>query len=140
MYDHLWLACLADIFLFPYLWQYLLKLYICVFIQNADVLEVFSQQPQIFYICKAYYFLYIYDPFSIQYLAVIFVLFLQMPINFTAIINISHYNCTHMCVYIYKILMCMKYSVDSLQYFTFVSHIFSFTSMITFVFHVWHSY
>ena len=36
--------------------------------------------------------------------------------------------------------MPMKCSADSLKYFTFVSHICSFTSMIPLAFHVWQSY
>ena len=43
-------------------------------------------------------------------------------------------------VYLYKMLMHMKCSVDSFKYFTFESHIWSFSSMIPLLFHVWQSH
>ena len=42
-------------------------------------------------------------------------------------------NCTH-------VYNAHEVKVDSLKYFTFVSSMFSFTSMIPLVFHVWQSY
>ena len=64
--------CLADIFLFPYLYQYLLKLHTGVYTQYGNALEVLSKQCEIFYICKPYLFFHIYDPLSIPCLAVTF--------------------------------------------------------------------
>ena len=65
--------------------------------------------------------------------------FLQMPKLFTEIHK--HFTLklyTH--VYMYRILMPVKCLVDSLKYFTFVSHICSLTTIIILVFHVWQSY
>ena len=42
MYCALWIPCLADIFLFPYLCQYLLKLYTWLHIQNTNAHEVLN--------------------------------------------------------------------------------------------------
>ena len=48
------------------------------------------------------------------------------------------WNCKHL--YKNKILMVIKCYAENLKYFTFVSHISSFTSMLPLVFHVWPSY
>ena len=48
--------------------------------------EVLCWQPQIFYICKPYFFFHMYDPFSIPCLAVKFN-FLQVPMNFHTVIH-----------------------------------------------------
>ena len=90
--DHLCIPCLADIFSFMYLWQYLQQLYI--YACNAN--EVLSWQSQIFYICKLYLFFYIYDPFlHIPSLAAIFV-FCKCHWVFTTIYNDSTL-CNHIC-------------------------------------------
>ena len=86
----------------------------CVYIQSTNAHEVWSRQPQIFDICKLCLFLIIYDPFSIPYLVVVFV-FLQNAYEVFTVIY-KHFTLklyTH--VYINKILMCIKCSVDSLN-------------------------
>ena len=67
------------------------------------------------------------------------VLFLQMSIKFYCNSFTFHIEIVYTCVCI-QILMPIKCSVDSLKYFTFVSHIHSFTPMIPSVFHLWQSY
>ena len=70
----------------------------CVYNQNNEAHEALSWQHQIFDICKLYLFPHIYDPFSIPCLAVIYLLFANAYEVFTAILNISHWNCPHLCI------------------------------------------
>ena len=76
---------------------------------NAD--EVLSSQPKIFYICKPYLFLHIYDPLIILSLAVTCV----------------SCKCLRRCIAIHK-------------HFTFGNHTCSFTSMTTYWFLTWQTY
>ena len=76
------------------------KLHTCLHIQNTNTQSV-KWQSQIFYICKPYFFLHIYDPFSIPCWPVIFVLYLfsnayEVLLQF---ITISHLTCMHMFIY-----------------------------------------
>ena len=146
-----------------YLWQLVWKLYTHVY--NAH--EVLSWQSQIFYICKTYIFFHIYDPWHIPCLPVIFVFYkclwsfyCNSYKHFTCVCNtclstsmityrllvlqiyfLTHANIfwnVHTCVYIpntnvHKVLSSQQW------YFTIVSHICSFTSMIPLEMelHVW---
>ena len=89
-YDNLCIPCYAHILYFPYLCQYLLKLYTHVYIQNTNAHDVLSRQPKLFYLCKPHVFLHIYDLFCIPCFWHSY-LFLAMSINFSLqFINISH--------------------------------------------------
>ena len=131
----------------------------------------FKWQPIIFYICKPYFFLHIYDHLCLLCLAVIYVFFFaNMWENFTAtdqyftfaailfyftpittyvflvwqtdslfLIHAHNFwNYTHMYIYTqYLYLVSVRWQS---QMFQLGSYIWSFTSMITYVFFVWKTY
>ena len=83
IYDPYSIPCLTVIFVScTCLWSYFtVTIHIshwnctCVYIQNTNVHEVLSQQPQIIPICKPYLFFNIYEPFNISCLEVISVFY-----------------------------------------------------------------
>ena len=79
--------------------HFTLTLYTCVYIQDNNAHEVLHWQFQIFYICKPYLFFHDYNPFSIPYLAVIFVL-CKCLWRFSCHSSPFHIEIVHTCVYI----------------------------------------
>ena len=132
--------------------------------------KVLSWQSQIIYICKPYLFFHIYDPLHIPCLAVILVffqiIFIKVVLHFITFHFWEPYlffhiydnlwiNCfvdhlfflfyanifliVHTWVYIQNTNAHEVLSLQ-LQYFIFVSHICSLTSITHLVFHVWKSH
>ena len=99
----------------------------CVYIQNINTHDLLlSWLPQIFYICKLYLYLHFYDVLC----------FPSFRSTFLCKCLWCFYTHKHFIlklntyVYICKTVMCMTCSVYSPKYFTFVSHICFFKSVI----------